>query len=95
MGGAMDLCVGAKKCIVAMEHTAKGRPKILKKCTLPLTAAKCVDIIITEMGVIEVTEEGLCLTEINLEFSLQEVIDATDAPLIVAESLKKTAVVNA
>lgn len=88
MGGAMDLLSGAKKVIVAMEHTAKGNPKILKECTLPLTAAGAVDMIITEMGVIEVTPEGLVLTEINPEFTVDEVIAATEATLIISKDLK-------
>lgn len=88
MGGAMDLLSGAKKVIVAMEHTAKGAPKILKECTLPLTAVGAVDLIVTEMGVIEVTEEGLVLKEINLAYTLEEVIAATEAKLIIAENLK-------
>ena len=58
MGGAMDLVVGTKKLIIAMEHTSKGMPKILKKCTLPLTAAHKVNLIITEKGVFEVTPQG-------------------------------------
>lgn len=88
MGGAMDLCVGAKKCIVAMEHTAKGRPKILKKCTLPYTAVKCVDMIITEMGVIRVTPDGLELTEINPDYTVEDVQKATAAELKISPTLK-------
>lgn len=83
MGGAMDLLVGAKNVIVAMEHTAKGNPKILKKCKLPYTAVKCITKIITEMGVMEVTPEGLVLTEINPEFTVEQVQAATEATLIV------------
>lgn len=81
MGGAMDLVTGAKKVIVAMEHTSKGSIKILKECTLPLTAVNAVSMIITEMGVIEVTDKGLVLTEINPEYSLDDVIKMTEAPL--------------
>lgn len=88
MGGAMDLVVGAKKVIVAMEHTAKGNPKILKKCTLPLTAVAQVDLIVTEMGVMEVTKEGLVLKEINPEFTLDDIKAVTEAELIIAEDLK-------
>ena len=89
MGGAMDLLSGAKKVIVAMEHTAKGNPKILKECTLPLTAAGAVDMIITEMAVIKVTTEGLLLTEINPEYTLEEVKAATEAELIISDELKQ------
>ena len=88
MGGAMDLCVGARKCIVCMEHTAKGNPKIFEKCRLPLTASHCVNKIITEMCVLEVTENGLVMTEINPEFTVDDVKAATACPIIVAEDLK-------
>lgn len=92
MGGAMDLLVGAKKVILAMEHTAKGNPKIMKKCTLPLTAAGQVDMIITEMGVIEVTPQGLVLKEIHPEFTVEQVKAVTEAALIIADDLKPMAV---
>lgn len=87
MGGAMDLLVGAKKVILAMEHTAKGNPKILKKCTLPLTAKGQVNMIVTEMGVMEITEQGIVLKEIHPEFSVEEVLAATEAPLIIPKDL--------
>ena len=85
MGGAMDLLVGAKNVIVAMEHTAKGNPKILKKCTLPYTAVHCVTKIITEMCVFDVTKDGLVMTEINPEFTVDDVKAATAADFTVAE----------
>jgi len=88
MGGAMDLISGAKRVIVAMEHTVKGEPKILKECNLPLTAAGEVDLIITEMGVIEVTAAGLRLAEINPDYTVEQVQAATDAVLIIDDSLK-------
>lgn len=87
MGGAMDLLSGAKKVIVAMEHTAKGSPKILTKCSLPLTAKSQVDMIITEMGVIKVTEHGLMLTEINPEFTIEDIQALTEAKLLLAENI--------
>ena len=88
MGGAMDLLVGTRRTIVAMEHTAKGRPKILNECKLPYTALKCVDIIITEMGVMDVTDEGIVLKEYNPEFTLEEIQAATEDPLIISPDLK-------
>ena len=88
MGGAMDLVVGAKKVILTMEHTQKGAPKILKKCTLPLTASGQVNMIITEMGVMEITPEGIVLTEIHPEFTVEDVQAATEATLIVSPNLK-------
>jgi acetate CoA/acetoacetate CoA-transferase beta subunit len=88
MGGAMDLVVGAKKVIVAMTHTQKGKPKILKQCTLPYTALGVVDLIITEMGVIEVTSNGLVLTELHPDFTKEQVQEATEAKLTISPSLK-------
>lgn len=88
MGGAMDLLVGAKYVIVAMEHTAKGKPKILKKCRLPYTAVKCVNKIITEMCVLEVTDQGLLLTEYNPEYTLDQIREATEAELTISPDLK-------
>ncbi len=88
MGGAMDLIVGAKRVILAMEHTQKGNPKILKKCTLPLTAKGQVNLIITEMGVMEVTPKGIVLKEIHPEFTVEQVQAATEAELIIAPDLK-------
>jgi len=88
MGGAMDLVGGSKKVIVAMTHTSKGQIKILKRCTLPLTATKKVGKIITEMAVIEVTSEGLVLTEYNPEYTLDDIKALTEAPLMISPDLK-------
>lgn len=83
MGGAMDLTVGAKRVIIAMEHTAKGNPKILPLCTLPLTAKQQVDLIVTDMAVIEVTPAGLVLREVAPDTTIDEVLASTSAKLIV------------
>jgi len=83
MGGAMDLTVGARRVIVAMEHTAKGKAKILKSCTLPLTAKQQVDLIVTEMAVLEVTPAGLVLREIAPDTTIAEVVALTEATLII------------
>lgn len=79
MGGAMDLVVGTKRLIIAMEHTAKGAPKILKKCTLPLTAVHKVDMIITEKAVFDVTPQGLVLREIMPDSSFEDIRATTGA----------------
>ncbi len=92
MGGAMDLVVGAKKVIIAMQHTNKGKHKLLKKCTLPLTAVGVVHMIITEMGVLEITEEGFLLTEINPDYTVEQIRAATGAEIKVSSSLKNMTV---
>jgi 3-oxoacid CoA-transferase subunit B len=89
MGGAMDLVASARRVIIAMEHTTKtGAPKILPKCTLPLTGIKVVDTIVTELAVIQVTPEGLVLEEIAPDTTVEEVQKATAAKLIVKQPVK-------
>lgn len=89
MGGSMDLVVGAKKVIIAMQHTQNGRAKIVPKCTLPYTARKVVDLIITEMAVIKVTPKGLVLVERHPDYSVREICDATACPLIIQEPVRE------
>src|SRR5579859_2535697 len=89
MGGAMDLVAGARRVIVAMEHATKdGQPKILKKCTLPLTGVKVVDTIVTEMAYIRVTPQGLVLDEVASGLTAEDVQRSTDARLNVSANLK-------
>ncbi|TKC18143.1 3-oxoacid CoA-transferase subunit B [Robertmurraya kyonggiensis] len=84
IGGGMELAEKAKKVIVLMSHVNKnGEPKILKECTLPLTAKNCVDLIITDMAVMEVTESGLILKEVMEPYTVEDVVKSTGAPLTI------------
>lgn len=89
MGGAMDLVVGAKKCIVAMEHTQKGNHKILKQCKLPLTAETCVDYIVTEMCIFKLTDKGLLMVSKNKDVDIEEIKKATEAGFEVSDKLEE------
>lgn len=88
MGGAMDLVVGAKKVVVGMTHTNKGKPKLFEKISLPATALGAVDQIVTEMGVIDVTEKGFELKELAPGVTVEDIQAATAAPLIVEGEIK-------
>jgi 3-oxoacid CoA-transferase subunit B len=89
MGGAMDLVAGARRVVVAMEHTNKdGHSKILKKCTLPLTGTRVVNMIVTEMAVIQVSPTGLVLEEIAPGLTADDVQKATEPTLIISPKLK-------
>lgn len=89
MGGAMDLVAGTKRVIVAMQHVDKnGSRKLLKKCDLPLTGKKCVNMIVSDYGVIEVTASGFVLKEHAPELTPTQIQEATDAPLAIAADIK-------
>ncbi|MDD3712030.1 MAG: 3-oxoacid CoA-transferase subunit B [Candidatus Izemoplasmatales bacterium] len=88
MGGAMDLVTGAKKVIIALKHTNNGQSKVLKKCSLPLTAANQANLIVTEMAVMKVEKDGLHLLEVHPDYSIEDVIKATEADLIINDVQK-------
>ena len=93
MGGAMDIVTGAKRVIVAMTHTAKGnKPKIIPKCTLPLTSVRRVSLIVTELAVIEPTEAGLVLREVAPGVTVEQVVAATSAKLIIPDVVPTMAI---
>jgi acetate CoA/acetoacetate CoA-transferase beta subunit len=83
MGGAMDLVTGAKRVVIAMQHTAKGKPKIMRRCNLPLTSARTVDLVVTELAVISFPDGRATLAEVAPGVSVQEVLAATEAELVV------------
>ena len=85
MGGAMDLVCGAKRVVVAMQHTARGASKIVKTCSLPITSTRAVDLVVTELGVIGFPDGRATLLEVAPGVSTDQVIDATEAPLVVAD----------
>jgi len=89
MGGAMDLVSGARRVIVAMQHTAGGRSKIVPQCTLPLTSIRRVDLVVTELAVIEPTADGLLLKEVAPNVEIEQVIAATEVRLLVPERVPK------
>ena len=94
MGGAMDLVTGAKRVIVAMQHTAKGATKIMKKCTLPITSLRPVDLVVTELAVIAFRDGRATLLETGPGVSVAQVIAATEAELVIPESVAGNGALN-
>ena len=92
MGGAMDLVTGAKRVIVAMQHTAKGQPKIVKQCSLPLTSARTVDLVVTELAVIGFPDGRATLLEVAPGVTVRQVREATEAELTISENVSTMAV---
>jgi acetate CoA/acetoacetate CoA-transferase beta subunit len=91
MGGAMDLVTGAKRVVVAMQHSAKGKSKVVKKCDLPLTSARPVDLVVTELAVIAFPGGKATLMETAPGVTVQQVIDATEAELVVPPQVPEMA----
>jgi acetate CoA/acetoacetate CoA-transferase beta subunit len=89
MGGAMDLVTGAKRVVVAMQHTAKGKSKIVKQCTLPLTSVRCVDLVVTEMAVISFPGGRATLIETSPDVSTAQILEATEAELVVSSEVRQ------
>jgi len=89
MGGAMDLVTGAKRVVVAMQHTAKGKSKIVKQCTLPLTSVRCVDLVVTEMAVISFPGGRATLIETAPGVSTAQILEATEAELVVSPEVRQ------
>ena len=89
MGGAMDLVSGAKRVVVAMQHTAKGAPKIVSHCSLPLTATRCIDLLVTELAVIAFPQGRATLLELAPGISAEQVVAATQARLVISNELRE------
>ena len=89
MGGAMDLVAGARRVIVAMQHSAKGKSKIVKRCTLPLTSARPVDVVVTELAVITFPDGKAHLQELQPGVTLAQVLENTEAELVIPEELRQ------
>lgn len=88
MGGAMDLVTGAKRVVVAMQHTAKGRSKVVKECSLPLTSVRTIDLLVTELAVIAFPDQRATLVELAEGVSVEQVIAATEATLVIPDTLR-------